>query len=367
MDRRGMKDKLIERAPRDMSEQEIDRVFKSLDKDGDGLIKVTEFEDWWIRNLNRPGQGKRTKKQEVKGRLKNKEEDKKDTATKPSSRQALEASKKRLPPETTTIIGSTGSEKSSTLSDLSDSPTTLVTKESASKESLSKDSTQSSPTYSSPNTRDPMQSSNSEQAISRSLSDSVTIASSRTIPNKQNLTVDQMVAAALKQAQNLKQTHDDAFQSSPETEVSNDSPKTQNSSDFKSSPVKSGSSPDSDEAIVTEISANPTSSSSENRISPSSGSNPTSSSENKSSPSSGSAEDGQTASLSSGDAIVDEMVLEALKYAQGAKENSGHSAATTGNIPSFHSGAGQSEGMSVHSYYSQNPESNEETEECYAC
>ena len=219
-----------------------------------------------------------------------------------------------------------------------------------------------------------MHRSKSEEAFSKSSlgDDSFTITSSRTIPNEQKLSVDQMVAAALKQAQELKHTHD-GLQSSPES--SDDTQKTKGS-DFNSSPIKSGSSPSSDEPTTLDITVKQ-SSSSENKSSPSSGSgeprtiNKSSPSSGSGEPSSGSAEGGQTASLSSGDAIVDEMVMEALKYAQDAKENSGHSAATTGNIPSFHSTrTGQSEGgVSVHSYYSRadDPESNEDMAPWYAC
>lgn len=158
-------------------------------------------------------------------------------------------------------------------------------------------------------------------------SETTYIVSSQTIPNDLKISVDQMVAAALKQAQDLKQTYD-ALQSSPETSDEQDSP----DSGFASSPIKSGS---------------------ENGKK----SSPTSGEEQ----SSGSAE-GRTASLNSGDAIVDKMVVEALKYARG------HSAATTGNIPSFHgTTTGQSGGgASVHSYYSDH-ENCGETAPWYAC
>merc|ERR1712210_348196 len=108
------------------------------------------------------------------------------------------------------------------------------------------------------------------------------------------------------------------MQSSPEQ--SEETPDSQGTnvkshySNFKSSPVQTGSSPDDPGSMPPPVSSG--------------------SGEAKSSPSSD--EGGRTASLS-GDAIVDDMVMEALAYAQDAKESSGHTAATTGNIPSFHS------------------------------
>lgn len=219
---------------------------------------------------------------------------------------------------------------------------------------------QRSPLLSSLGTYDTMHRSKSEDAFSKSSvgDDSFTITSSRTIPSDQKLTIDQMVASALKQAHELRDTYD-RLQSLPES--SDDTQETKGS-DFNSSPIKSGSSPSSDEPTTLDITVNPTSSS-ENKSSPSSGSgeprtiNKSSPSSGSCEPSSGSAEGGQTASLSSGDAIVDEMVMEASKYVQDAKENSG-------------TRTGQSEGVvSVHSHYSRtnDPESNEDMTPWYAC
>jgi len=249
----------------------------------------------------------------------------------------------------------------------------------------------------------------------------LTITRSQTIPNDQKLSVDQIIAQALKQAHQLKETHD-VFHSSPET--SDETQKTKEGN-FTSSPVKS--SPASDEPIS---SLNFTSSS-DNKTSPYSAeggqtagaqlnqthdvvhSSPETSDETqktkvgdltsspvKSSPSSDvpipslnftrstknkispvSAEGGQTAgaqtsSLCSSERIVDSMVTEALQYAQAAQnandeEHFNHSAPTTGNDFSFHSNSegGEDEGgMDVDSYYSQHDDSRSlDDSPWYAC
>lgn len=297
-------------------------------------VEIAEFEDWWLKNYTKPPMAS-----------KKADEPRSSSSTRSSS--ARKTSSRRKSVETPTESEQTepavqpidpeSNDKVSPLSDLSDSPTGRKSSSSGSPRASSSRTSSSKTTTSS--SSDGMKRSRSETALSKaSPKDNVSIVSSQTIPNDLKISVDQMVAAALKQAQDLKQTHD-ALQSSPET--SDESPKTnQDSPDsgFASSPIKSGSE-------------------SGKKSSPSSGGEQ----------SSGSAE-GRTASLNSGDAIVDEMVVEALKYAQDAKENSGHSAATTGNIPSFHSTTtGQSGGgASVHSYYSDH-ENYGETAPWYAC
>ena len=109
-------------------------------------------------------------------------------------------------------------DKVSPLSDLSDSPTGRKSSSSGSPRTSSIKTTTSS------SSEGGMKRSRSETALSKaSPKDNVSIVSSQTIPNDLKISVDQMVAAALKQAQDLKQTHD-ALQSSPET--SDESPKT---------------------------------------------------------------------------------------------------------------------------------------------
>lgn len=165
------------------------------------------------------------------------------------------------------------------------------------------------------------------------------------------LRVDQMVAAALKQVHELKQTHDDLHSSQ---ETSDESPQTGESGEFKqSSPIKSGSSHSTSNEPGTTAT---TLRSRENKSSPISGDEQSTSS----------ADGGTTESLSSGDTIVDKMVIEALKYAQDTRDSDhrvGHV------LDSFHSvRTSQSRGgVSFRSDYSRSDDTNNNLDPWYAC
>jgi len=161
------------------------------------------------------------------------------------------------------------------------------------------------------------------------------------------------VAAALLQVQESNQTHG-AFASSQvkqaqeanQTHNNNSSPEySDETRNFNSSPVKSDNSPSTDDAPM-----------SDNAVL-----NPTSSDENKTRSHSGNASD----------TIVGELVTQALKYAQDAKE-SHHTLFTTGNIPRFHSANSLSsytseDGLSAHSNYSTDSPESQKDVPWYAC